>query len=85
MANMAVEKKSTIQDSPRDKWVVTDEVREVLRMGKEDYLKMKAEFEKSTPPCPIDGIPGKFQGYEGAYTRVRGVFLCEKGHKFFQG
>lgn len=52
-----------------------------------EAIKERREwFESQQPPCPIDGSPGSFQRYEGAYTRVRGVFECKKNrHEFYYG
>ncbi|MFV1917752.1 MAG: hypothetical protein ACC618_04720 [Patescibacteria group bacterium] len=39
-------------------------------------------FENLKPPCPQDGTLGKFIRYEGAHTRVHGIFRCKNRHEF---
>ncbi|KKS80220.1 MAG: hypothetical protein UV56_C0024G0005 [Candidatus Woesebacteria bacterium GW2011_GWC1_43_10b] len=42
----------------------------------------KEWFESLQPLCPQDGLPSKFERYQGAYTRVHGIFKCPSGHEF---
>lgn len=79
MANMTAEKIST-QITNRSN--LPEEVKQILRQGQIDFQKAKEQFESLTPLCPIDGSLGKFVRYEGAYTRVHGIFKCENGHEF---
>lgn len=66
-------------------WIMTDELRERAAQAREGIEKAKENFEKLEISCPEDGSLSKFARYEGAYTRVRGVFKCENGHEFYYG
>lgn len=65
---------------------VRDEISEIWGQASEEIAEAKKNFENQRPPCPRgDGTFGRFLEYRGAYTRVRGVFKCEKGHEFYLG
>lgn len=75
MTNMTAEKPTNIQDiRSESKGVITEALE-----------RRKEWFEKLTPPCPQDDTPSKFIEYTGNYTRVRGVFECQQGHRFYYG
>jgi len=64
---------------------VRNEISEIWEQASEEIAEAKKNFENQRPPCPKDGTPSRFFEYRGAYTRVRGVFRCEKGHEFYLG
>lgn len=70
------------QDDP---WKVTDELKASLEKTRRKIQERKQWFENQILSCPIDGKPSKFIRYEGAYTRVMGIFKCEDGHEFPHG
>ena len=67
------------------KWQVSDKNRQRVIEIRKEIENDRKEFEKSTPPCPIDRLPGKFVKYDGAYTRGFAIFKCPKGHEFKVG
>lgn len=74
------------KDIGTDTGSVRDEVGEIWDRASKEIEEARRNFEKQRPPCPRgDGTPGRFFEYRGAYTRVRGVFKCEKGHEFYLG
>ena len=77
---MTAEKTADRQSS-----VIRSKLEEIWDRANKDIRETDRDFESSTPPCPQDGTPGRFVDYRGSYTRVRGLFECPQGHKFFSG
>lgn len=80
--NMTKEKVLERETTATSRSTLPEEVKEILREGKIAVEKSRQRFENLKPLCPIDRTPGKFVRYEGAYTRVHGIFRCESEHEF---
>ncbi len=70
MVTMAKEKENRVDDQ-----------KPVGRIAKA-IQERRVWFENLNPLCPDDGLPSKFERYEGAYTRIHGIFKCPNGHEF---
>ncbi|MFV1917465.1 MAG: hypothetical protein ACC618_03250 [Patescibacteria group bacterium] len=75
--NIAKEESASNQAS-----TLPEDVKKILRQGQVEAQKTTDWFEKQKPLCPTHRLPGTFDRYEGAYTRVHGIFKCPKGDKF---
>lgn len=73
-----------MKNMKKDKdWEITPEILAKAKEVGKEIQERNEKIKTSTAECPIHKVRGKYKKLIGAYTHVRPLYRCPKGHDFF--